>query len=315
LPISKDELELIVIDDCSTDDTIQLINDFRSKIEDDSNLILVKQEKNQRQGAARNRGIEIARGEYIAFADADDEVVADGVMNALTAVAKSHADICYFDFEYEQPQGVWNRFEMPKDLRLAILSSKKYLNDYYTCWYNAPWRNIYRTDFLRSTGIRFIEGVRWEDCDWTVKVYSRAKDIQFVNGVGYRYGFNPQATSKEQTSRTMAERIYAGGRLVEYAASIKSTLPGLATTLDWEGRNHYVIQELRLRNVTKYSAWYIRKMYGHLGKDQQRKIGHHNWPMWVDMMLNHRLVALMVLFVACPISAIGRKITQIKRKI
>ena len=74
---------MIVVDDCSTDNTLDALNDYASK---HSNMVVLHQEVNQRQGAARNRGIDVAKGEYIAFCDADDTIVANGVMNALRAV-------------------------------------------------------------------------------------------------------------------------------------------------------------------------------------------------------------------------------------
>ena len=83
LPLEEDELEVIVIDDCSIDDTLEVLNNIKQK---HPNMVVLHQETNQRQGAARNRGIEIARGEYIAFCYFYDEIVADGVLKALYAV-------------------------------------------------------------------------------------------------------------------------------------------------------------------------------------------------------------------------------------
>lgn len=103
---------------------MQVLRTYASK---HPNMIVLNQEVNQRQGAARNRGIDVAKGEYIAFCDADDTIVAEGVMNALKAVAQTKADICYFDFEYEQPAGEWHFWEMPKETRNAIMSSGEYL--------------------------------------------------------------------------------------------------------------------------------------------------------------------------------------------
>lgn len=61
--------ELIVIDDCSTDDSIRIIQEFVQK---DSRVNLVKLSRNSGVSAARNSGINVARGRYIAFLDSDD---------------------------------------------------------------------------------------------------------------------------------------------------------------------------------------------------------------------------------------------------
>ena len=66
----EDEFEVICVNDCSTDDTHDRIAAFA---QDHSNLILLDQPRNLYSGAARNRGLEVAQGEYIWFVDSDDQ--------------------------------------------------------------------------------------------------------------------------------------------------------------------------------------------------------------------------------------------------
>lgn len=310
LPLHEGEFEVIVIDDCSTDDTLQVLMDYVSK---HSNMIVLHQEVNQRQGAARNRGIDMARGTYVAFCDADDTIVAEGVVNALKAVSETKADICYFDFEYEQSESVWHRFQMPSETHNTILSGRDYLENYYTCYYNAPWRCLYRTVFLRETNIRFVEGVRWEDCDWTVKVYAKAKQIQFVDGVGYRYAYNAGATSKQRTPEAMSERIYAGLRLMEYGTEIGKALPNLSKVISDEGSNYYVIDTIRLRNLTKYSFRQVKELYSHLGEERRTALSKYSWDKWEILFLNHMKFSLFLLFWLCPMASTGRKAVRLIR--
>jgi glycosyltransferase involved in cell wall biosynthesis len=310
LPFNEEGFEVIVVDDCSTDNTLETLNDYASK---HSNMVVLHQEVNRRQGAARNKGIDIAKGEYIAFCDADDAIVTTGVMNALQAVEKSKADICYFDFEYEQPSGKWDLFKMPKETHNTIMSSTEYMEKYYTCWYNAPWRCLYRREFLQSTCVRFVEGVRWEDCDWTVKVYAQAQSIQFVDGIGYRYAFNESSTSKLRTVEAMSERVFAGLRLMNFGEEIKSSLPTLSHVVSDEGRYRYVIDTIRLRNLTKYSFREVKDLYVHMGVERRVDLSHYSWPRWETIFLKYRPIALFVLSIACPMASLGRKIVGQKR--
>ena len=312
LPLTREELEVIVIDDCSTDNTWAVLKNIQKA---HPNLIVFHQETNQRQGAARNKGIEIARGKYIAFCDADDTIVADGVMNALRAVEKSHVDICYFDFEYEKSDGKWQFFEMPDKTRNTTLSASDYLNNYYTCYYNAPWRNLYRTEFLRQTQIRFVERVRWEDCDWTVKVYAKTKEIQFVEGVGYRYAWNESATTKQTDPRAMVEQLMAGIRLTTFAVEIKTSLPGLSKVLSDEAKYRYVIQNIRLRNLTKYRVSDMHYLYKKISASDWNVIETLSLPMWESIVAQYHALTFIILCVACPLAAIGRKVVELKRKI
>lgn len=312
LPLKKEELEVIIVDDCSTDNTLEILNEYASQ---HSNMVVLHQEVNQRQGAARNRGIDIAKGEYIAFCDSDDTIVADGVMNALKAVSETKADICYFDFEYETSDGAWQLFEMPKETRNTILSASDYLNNYYTCYYNAPWRNLYRVDFLRKTGVRFVEGVRWEDCDWTVKVYAQAKNIQFVDGVGYRYAFNEKSVSKQRSVKAMSERVYAGLRLIKLGDEVREQMPSLSKTISDEGKNYYVDNTIRLRNLTKYSSKQCAELVENIGKDHLEALAHYSWPAWDSFFINRRHLSSFFLLFSCPLARVGRKIVNTLRAI
>ena len=299
--------ETIVIDDCSSDDTVLVLNKYAST---HPNLSIITQKENKRQGAARNKGISRAQGDYIAFVDADDFIKKDGILNALHAVRESDADICYFDFIYEQPKGHWTLSPLPNELRNRVLTSQEYLNKYYTTSYNGPCRTLYRTSFIKSIDIRFVEGVRWEDCDWTVKVYSLAKTIQFVDGVGYCYAYNENSTSYQNSVTAMAERVFAGLRLLEFSKDVQQKLPGLAQTIYVEGRYAYVLNTIRLRNLTKYAATDIFKLRNVIGRDNRNRLLAFRWPIWESLFLKNGLAASLILFFACPIAHVVRAIIK-----
>lgn len=311
LSLQEEEFEVVVIDDCSTDNTLSILNEYASR---HSNMVVLHQEVNLRQGAARNRGIDIAKGEYIAFCDADDTIVADGVMNALKAVEKSHVDVCYFEMEYQNGKdNGWHLVEMPYATHNVIISSKTYLENYYTCYYNGPVRCLYRAEFLKSTNIRFVEGVRWEDCDWTVKVYAQAKTIQFVDGVGYRYAFNEKSVSKQRSVKAMSERVYAGLRLIKLGDEVREQMPSLSKTISDEGKNYYVDDTIRLRNLTKYSSKQCAELIENIGEDHLNALARYSWPAWDSFFINHSHLSKLILLFACPLAGVGRKIVNTLR--
>ena len=304
-----EDFELILIDDGSSDASGEICDRYQR----DDRRVKCLHIDNGGVSNARNTGLEHSAGEYIAFVDADDEIVVEGFMNALAAVAKSKADICYFDFEYQDDNGEFHIFPMPKETHNTIMSAKQYLNEFYTCWFNGPVRNLYRTDFLKATGIRFVEGLRWEDCDWTVKVYAQADKIQFVDGVGYRYLCNPQSTRGDISAKTMTERILAGCRLLTFAQ--QTSLLGLSYTITEEARYRYIENVLRLRNLTKYSVKDICLMNKQIGTANWQILHNYTWSSWVQFYIQHRILSIVFLFVACPMAAVGRKIIASLRHI
>ena len=89
LGFSEQEFEVICIDDCSKDNTISLIEKYAKQ---HTNLTLLCQSENHRQGAARNRGVAIAKGKYIMFVDSDDESDI-GVVQALQLAEEHELDM------------------------------------------------------------------------------------------------------------------------------------------------------------------------------------------------------------------------------
>jgi glycosyltransferase involved in cell wall biosynthesis len=80
--------ELIIIDDGSTDDTAEVVKSFN-----DSRIIYVKHARNLGIASARNTGIDVSRGEYIAFLDSDDEWLPDKLREQLIAFEEAPSDV------------------------------------------------------------------------------------------------------------------------------------------------------------------------------------------------------------------------------
>ena len=89
-------LEIILIDDCSVDATIQLIDTYISKYK---NIYLLKNTKNVGAGESRNNGIAFAKGRYIAFIDADDIWKEDKLQKQIALISKKNALLSYTAIE------------------------------------------------------------------------------------------------------------------------------------------------------------------------------------------------------------------------
>ena len=92
LQLKQEEFEVLFIDDCSSDDTCEIVGEFQKK---HTNITLLRQPHNNRQGAARNRGVSIAKGEYICFVDSDDAVT-EGVADAIRLAKEEQTDMTAF---------------------------------------------------------------------------------------------------------------------------------------------------------------------------------------------------------------------------
>jgi teichuronic acid biosynthesis glycosyltransferase TuaG len=100
---SLHEIEIIIVDDCSSDCTIQIIENLQSK---DDRITLVKNETNEGVANTRNKGIANARGKYIAFLDSDDIWHPLKLQIQLECLERTGADICYSSYRFIDNQGI-----------------------------------------------------------------------------------------------------------------------------------------------------------------------------------------------------------------
>ena len=119
LGLSEQEFEVICIDDCSKDNTIEVIKQYAKQ---HTNLTLLCQAENHRQGAARNRGVAIAKGKYIVYVDSDDESD-KGVVKALQLAEEHNLDMVAMHYVQVNEHG--NIFEK-ESIKLSFsMNSKK----------------------------------------------------------------------------------------------------------------------------------------------------------------------------------------------
>ena len=157
------DLEVICIDDGSTDATVQVVNDRRAK---DPRINLITQD-HLYAGAARNAGIDAAQGTYIHFLDADDLVDPAAYEPWLAYADEYGADVveCLYT-NIDAPSGSvvdhGSHFDRASNLGPTVLSLDK--NPKALAFGNVvPWNKIYRRDFLIDNGIRFDNLICAED--------------------------------------------------------------------------------------------------------------------------------------------------------
>ncbi len=183
------DMELLVVDDCATDDTLARVSEYEKKYPD--NIMLITLDQNGGPGRARNIAMGYARGEYIGFVDSDDAVVptmyerlyneakktdADVVDSGILNKARDEAIIYTSDDLTGQPD---NR------KRSALIASGGYICS-----------KIFRREFLKKENITFREEYVLEDMDYILEVFSKMNSIAAVKEIMYIYRDTGASLSK-----------------------------------------------------------------------------------------------------------------------
>ncbi len=174
---SLQDIEIICIDDGSTDGSVSIIEAYRKAFP----YIKLLRQENQGAGAARNRGIEYASGKYIAFMDADDCYPHQDTLRKLyTSAESSQKNICGGNLlmkaegSYKKAENI--QFSGEEDLDYEKLQESYWFHKY-----------IYSREFLVTNKIFFPQYKRYEDPVFFVKAMTTAKRFHAVAETVYTY--------------------------------------------------------------------------------------------------------------------------------
>lgn len=174
-------LEIILIDDGSTDDSPQIIKKYSQK---DSRIKTFHQ-KNQGLSGARNSGLKIATGEYVTFVDSDDQITPQMIENLVKTLQTTQADISVCSFKELFPSGKtvgFSRHHPPKvfDTATALQAMLKEQG-----FMVSSTMKLFPTKYFKT--IKFPDGKLHEDVGTTYKLFFKATKIAFTPNEDYLY--------------------------------------------------------------------------------------------------------------------------------
>ena len=212
----EDEFEVICVNDCSTDNTRDVILSYAAE---HSNLTLIDHTVNLTAGGARNTGIEASRGEYIWFVDPDDAIKPDCLQELYSKAREADVDVLFFNYDdADEDLNVQREDRTYPDSETC--SGQEFILKYFKNKFSAfgiIWREIYHADFLRETGIRYPIMRKAQDVVFLWKVMLRAGRVCSVSKAYYTYRSNPYSVTKHQTDAKVAfsDRILRASEIIK----------------------------------------------------------------------------------------------------
>lgn len=172
---SYKSFEVILINDGSTDKSLELIKDYSKKYK---NIEYIDQQ-NCGASVARNKGIEASKGKYLVFIDVDDYIEKDYLKRLYESINGSDIVVS----GYNRVVGTKTIFtKIPKN---TFWSSLKY---------TSTWGKIYNTEFIKKNKIKFLEDVKiGEDLYFNITVVNKTKKIKILEYAGYNYYDNKKS--------------------------------------------------------------------------------------------------------------------------
>lgn len=207
-----DGVECILVDDCGSDRSIQLTDEFVKSYQGEIHFRLLHHEQNQGLSAARNTGIHAARGEYLYFLDSDDEIIPE-CLEGFFRILDEHPGVDLIQGLFLQDSPYQNQFltkEIPaySEDRVYI---KQALLDYDQLPVCAANRMVRKT-LITDNNIYFREGIIHEDNHWTFFLSKYVQSFAFYRKQCYVYTVNPESITKKVN---LQKEIYSSRIIIE----------------------------------------------------------------------------------------------------
>lgn len=194
------EIEIIAINDGSTDDSYKIL---KKLLEKDCRIRLINQE-NRGVSAARNRGLEEARGEFIGFVDADDYIDKTMYEKMYEKAKKFKSDIVICNVSDVSNGSRKVSLNLNEGV-IDIESSKesKFLRDEYFRLGSAVWHKIFRTSLIKENKIKFINysEVASEDTLFNYEAMLKAKRLYCIDEALYDYKISENSLTKSKSAK------------------------------------------------------------------------------------------------------------------
>ena len=188
------DFELIMVDDGSTDGSLEICREYA----DEDNRIKVLTQKNQGAGPARNKGIENSTGDYLLFFDSDDWVD-ERILETLDRALSEHdTDLLIYGAE----EVIFSKDNQEKD-RIPVTPAKLDLKTERACRgefcdlvfssiINVPWNKVYKRNIVEEFGVRFANTRRAQDAFFNMDYYRHITSLYTIQDALYYYRGNNQ---------------------------------------------------------------------------------------------------------------------------
>lgn len=242
-------IEILLVDDGSTDDSLERAR----KIEETDRRVRVIHQENMGPAAARNTGMENARGEYYYFVDSDDEISEDTVLTLSSAIERDGVDLAVCGHSWVNKSG---ESFMTKTYEHKIFDGE-YVRSHYDefivktnpyAMFGALWNKLYKAEIIKKNNLGIPLVRKGEDEIFNMMYLSCIDSVSFVPEVLYKYYIQPTEINSQKYFEGYFEKI------------IELKNKQLEIAYNWNRKNTRVLEHI-CRTFAVYADVYIQMRY------------------------------------------------------
>ena len=264
-------LEIIVVNDCSTDSSLSIIEDYLKK---DNRIRLVKHEINEGLFKTRIDGVRAASGSYICFVDSDDRISRDWIRLLLNHAVEYDCDIVAGDFCFNYDNTKYNYLTFdPFVIKEWDLYNEnvylEFLNQNYSCFsWSVVWNKLYKKELwdLKLDSLEeFIKNYgrlnMWEDIAFSSAIFSISKHFMNIHGAYYYYYKSNQNSETALVNSNVEKSI-------KYINDVNASMQFFKTQI----QNSSFSKKIKFEMLELWDQWYskaLNQLYLDLGRHNQ----------------------------------------------
>lgn len=295
------EIEILCVDDGSTDGSAAILSDYAQR----DNRFIVLRQQNRGAGVARNKGLEVARGEYVIFLDADDFFAPDLLKKMYAQAVCSEADIVIcngraYNTSSGQYRDVANYLRTSLVKGIPVFSRRDIPDHILTVTNPVPWNKLFRRGFLLREQLHFQPLQNCNDLYMVLLSLCVAERISSIDEplVSYRENSGRNLQSRKRAAplcfiealEALYDELHRRGLFEAVEKSfvnmaVRMTAWNMITTRGWDSRNK-ILRELEKKHFTRMGVFAYSKG-DHVERKQYYLAQMMKCALWARRKLSH----------------------------
>ncbi len=223
--IPQEEYEVICVDDCSKDNTVEAIKEYQKQY---PNIRLICHSENKTAGGARNTGMDAAKGEYIWFVDPDD-AIAENILGTLwQQITEKQVDILFFNYNYIGEDNIVHSV-MQFDGNQEVMKGQDFFLTYCKrkrlAEVTSIWREVFSAKYLKENDIRYPEIKSSQDVVFAWHSYLVARKVTAISTIAYNHVRRPASTTgskgKYKTANVLSAALLYANEMMQLESDIE----------------------------------------------------------------------------------------------